>query len=725
MHLITIAEIDLRSPYLAAVKALGKAYSGTLGLFPEGAFEDHAAKRWIIAALDAHGTCVGYLLYRVSYGCATIVHLCVDVPYRGHGVAHQLLEALKQRTTALRGVRVRCRRDYPAHQMWPRLGFVAVRDDLGRGRERKPVTIWWLDHGHATLLTAADMERLEAKLRVVMDANVFFDLQAVDDPESEESQALLADWLQADVELCIADELLNEINRNSDRQERERQRAFAQNFTRVQSDNAEFDTVRCELDAFFPKPRSESDESDLREIARTIAAHVQFFVTRDTALLDKADGIYQRFGLSIIRPTDLIIHLDALRRETEYQPVRFAGTVWQWQLVQRGEQEQLIEQFARADQGETRAVFQRMLWRVLADPQQYECWVARDDTRTPLALIAYDRQQHGTLGIPVFRLRHSTLGPTLARYLILRAVNVAAREQRVLTRITDPHVTPTITIALQQDAFVKLGGAWVKPHLAVVASAAEVAKRLLALAAHGGDFAPYYAEYAALLDTPGAINDVQSMVDLERIIWPAKIANAAIPTFIVPIRAHWAHELFDEHLATQTLFGARPDLALNREAAYYRAVRPAVLTAPARILWYVSQDERYNGAGSIRACSRLDEVLVGKPKVLFRQFRRLGVYTWANVFDLAKHDVNQEIMALRFSNTELFTHPIALRELRHIFEEHSVKLQLQSPSQIKAQVFAQVYQLGMRQDATVMAPSAAMEVEPNVVAAQPSRGGLS
>ena len=77
------------------------------------------------------------------------------------------------------------------------------------------------------------------------------------------------------------------------------------------------------------------------------------------------------------------------------------------------------------------------------------------------------------------------------------------------------------------------------------------------------------------------------MLDLEKGLWPLKIRELNIPTFIVPIRPEWAMHLFDEDIAKQDLFGGEPSLILNAENIYYRASVPKVLTAPGRILWYV------------------------------------------------------------------------------------------------------------------------------------------
>jgi hypothetical protein len=166
----------------------------------------------------------------------------------------------------------------------------------------------------------------------------------------------------------------------------------------------------------------------------------------------------------------------------------------------------------------------------------------------------------------------------------------------------------------------------------------------------------------------------------------------------VPIQPQWAQELFDEDLANQTLFGATKLLALNREAIYYRASRPQVLTTPGRILWYVSQDQqgRYQGGGAVRACSRLEEVSIGLPKDLYRRFQRLGIYEWPQVLAAARGNINQPIMALRFSHTELFRRPIPRAELRAAYTESGCGLMLQSPSRVPTpQLFAQLYRQGM------------------------------
>lgn len=118
---IKIFQIDHNSKYLNDVIALGDANKSTLGLFPKDAYRESASKRWIIVAVDeSNDKLVGYLLYAVSRRTmlVSIVHLCIDVQWRGNGISRLLFNELKRLTKdGYLGVRVRCRVDYSANKL--------------------------------------------------------------------------------------------------------------------------------------------------------------------------------------------------------------------------------------------------------------------------------------------------------------------------------------------------------------------------------------------------------------------------------------------------------------------------------------------------------------------------------------------------------------------------------------------------------------------------------
>ena len=114
---------------LTSVKKLWRTHSDTLGFFPEGAFQDHSSKGWVLAAESKDGEFLGYLLYRcVSRGgpwpIAVIVHLCVMDESRLNGISRALVDHLFVRADkSFLRVEVKCRKDYTADKIWPKLGL--------------------------------------------------------------------------------------------------------------------------------------------------------------------------------------------------------------------------------------------------------------------------------------------------------------------------------------------------------------------------------------------------------------------------------------------------------------------------------------------------------------------------------------------------------------------------------------------------------------------------
>ena len=113
------------------------------------------------------------------------------------------------------GIGLSCRRDYVANSIWPKLGFIATTDKVGRGKAGNYLTYWWFDHGHPSLRSLIQDRAIQQKLAVAIDANVFFSLKGEESPESLECKALEADWIQESVSLCLTSEIFNEIETES------------------------------------------------------------------------------------------------------------------------------------------------------------------------------------------------------------------------------------------------------------------------------------------------------------------------------------------------------------------------------------------------------------------------------------------------------------------------------------------------------------------------------
>jgi hypothetical protein len=199
------------------------------------------------------------------------------------------------------------------------------------------------------------------------------------------------------------------------------------------------------------------------------------------------------------------------------------------------------------------------------------------------------------------------------------------------------------------------------------------------------------AKHTALnaINTAAKLRNSAACAVIERQLWPAKVIESDVPTFIVSIKPKWAQHFFDAELGSQLLFGLREELHLGVEGVYYRSAENNNLTVPGRVLWYVSKDTG-DGSMTIKACSQLEEVVVGKPKELFRRFQRLGVYEWPDIYEAAGKNISKDIVAFRFRMTERFQNPIGMDTL----EALGIRAPFMSPRKISDSQFASIYTKG-------------------------------
>jgi predicted nucleic acid-binding protein/predicted GNAT family acetyltransferase len=686
---ITITNGNISS--LPKIKSLWRINSATLGYFPDGAFEDHLYRKQILVAVDQHDNLVGYLLYRISDSKISVVHLCVAYEHRGKGIAKSLMHALVEANAHYKGVGLKCRRDFDASKLWPSLGLVPYCDLIGKNKDGKMLTYWWMDFGHPSLFSSALATTLKEKLCIAIDANIFFGFNADNDAEDAEAKSLLADWLPDTLEIFLTQEIFNEIDRETDPLKRAHQKNLAQKYPLLPYRYGELKVVSAYLKTLLPKPRSSSDESDIRQLSHAISSDVKFFVTRDQKLVDLYDAIYEKYGVSVLRPSDFIVRIDEMQKEEEYQPNRLTGTQFKTKLVQQNEIDGLADKFQNSSKAENKASFNKLLRRHLSNPTSSRCYLCYSYDSAPLALIVYSRTSQHELEIPVFRVRKGPLSSTITRHLIICTKMLSAKENRMVTAFTDECISDETISILEKESFSESASGWRKLNLRQAGASSEISANLKALhSSHGVEYG-FCASLAKIIDTiPDDDDKAIKLLEIERHIWPAKLLDAGVPCFIVPIKPEWALQLFDADIGNQDLLGAS-ELVFNRELVYYRSKRPGVLKVPGRILWYVSSNSSYEGTGQIRACSYVDEVTVGKPKDLYKKYRRLGIYQWKNVIETAKDNLDQEIMAITFSDTHLLEHPLEWKIFQKVLKSHSVKTNLQSPVKIKSDVFKELY----------------------------------
>lgn len=665
---------------LAQAITLGNENKRTLGFLPHKAYEQACNSGTLLAVVE-HGRVMAYALYSLPRQVVRLTHLCVSGEYRGRGLARVLVSAISGRHADRFGITLKCRNDYAANDLWPQLGFVKQGEIPGRSRRRLPLSIWWLDHGHPTLFSSAESLGL---LRVMLDLNVFIDLESsYQRSEQLESGALAGDWLANQVDLVVSSELLAEIGRHPDAVERDRQLRAARNYLTVRTDRQALEATARQITDLVLKidgadlSADPGDVSDVRHLAAASLSGATVIATRDEGFIDWSAKITGTTGVRVMRPSDVVVQLDELARVQEYRPAQLEGTQYALTPVRPRSDADLLP-FMHDNKGERKPGYLAMIRQLLAGGPLWNRLILRDPRGDPVAFFVTGTDDSQLL-VPVLRVRTDRLEETVTRQLLFLLRKQACAAGKNAIRITDPALADTATRAIREEGLVHEQGSWVGFTVQACGPAATVDAQLTHVAATAGLQVPSLR--------PGLSAAIAA--DLERTLWPAKITDSELPTFLVPIRPEWSAELF----GIPAILMPRADtLGISREHVYYRSPRRSGMAAPARLLWYSSGAGRHNGVAAVIACSRLEEVIASRPSDLHQRFRHLGVWRQDQVALVAR---DGQALALHFADTEVFPHLVPLRQLRRLASQHCQPLSLQSAQKISPQLFTAVYQEGL------------------------------
>ncbi|GAA3496713.1 hypothetical protein GCM10019016_038140 [Streptomyces prasinosporus] len=673
-----------QSELLDAVIALGNRYTKYLGLLTPPAYRKHAEDGGLLVAVDDEEV-VGYALFglpkRSLY--VRLAHLCVAEEHRGKGVARELIDAIRARHAHRLGIRAKCRRDYGLSGMWTALGFVPKGESLGRGKDKETLDTWWLDLGHEDLFAEAQSDAL---LVVTVDHGVFAGLRGAGTERAvEESRALAAGWLADLIELAFTPQLLHDVRDVEEREARNHQRAGLAELRSLSPDSAAVAIRLEELAAAARKelpavPLDDRQRARLRYVAETSCAGLQVLVTRDPALAALADIAWDVARVKVVSPAVVTLHVDELRQAQVYRPADLMGTAFSAEEIAPGGEGELVAFFDQAE-GDRGTGFAERLKSLANDGVLWRRELLRDGEGHPVALYVWAMDGR-TLNVAFLRTASHPLEETLARQLLFMLKRLGRERGAQAVRITDPFLSPTAMAAAGADGFTEDESGFTAllvdvcgPAEAVSEKAAEIAGRM--------------RRSTPRLDARVS-PEIASVA--ERVWWPAKLIDTALPSFIAPIKPRWSTELFD----VPAMLVPRDDvLGISREHVYYRSSGHRGESVPARILWYVSEGTSGQQGKMVIGCSRLDEVVIDDPDTLFSRFEHLGVYGHAEV--RAAADVSGKAMALRFSDTEIF--PVQVTHARVTALAKGLGLRWVPPmqlSKISNALFQAMYEEGHR-----------------------------
>ena len=657
---------------LGAVDGLMKRDSQTLGFLPIKALADYLQRGRVLGAKVGGDRLIGYLLYAPNQNRFRIVQLCVSEEFRGRGIARCLLEQLKDAATTQSSIILHCRRDFPAHYMWPKLGFVSIGERPGRSATGHLLTLW-----HLTLSPANQMhlglfqaQMSDETIDVIIDAQVFFDLSDPDSGDSEQSKALLADFLIDSLKLWITDELLNEIDRNDDPEQRQARRVGIQQFPQVTYSVRRVGDFDARLRAILPC-RTPSQESDIRHLAKAAASNVAVFVTRDQSLLRKAADIANLTNLRVLSPTELIVELHELLEGQYYGPDRVSGLRLGWyRFTVRDLASLSVDSFL--NEGEGQRQLRLALDRYLRRPNEFHCELLKSDGND-VAIRVIPITAKDIVTVPLARVARTADRSLFGRFLIADTVAKAVDKNQQMVAFVLSCLSPSLIPDLMDMGFTRCGDTFAKFCFSSCLGREDAIQKIAVLSPELG------ASYDNLPD-----------LELERYCAPVCL-NADQNFFLIPIRPGYAISLIDRQMSSGDMFGGDPSVLLRWENVYYRkaVTSQKILKAPARILWYVSRSQK-----QIVAVSHLDDVVVDTAKELLRKFKKYGVLEWEDLYRMCSGDTSMKLMALQFSHTFVFRRRIPLHEVRSVYEEDASGLTVQMPTSMPASRFQKLFELG-------------------------------
>ncbi len=675
---MTIEFIDSKSKFFENVKALGRKNSATLGFMPEGGFEDHARNKCIIIAHDGK-TLAGYLMFRVvsRFSRVSIVHLCVSEKYRGTGVSTTLLKTLKEKyEKTYRGISLSCRTDFTyASSVWRNFGFVPREKVRSRSFDENYLNRWWFDFNQPNLFSVS----LTSKVKALLDMNIIVKLREAESSESvsplEDPRGLLADWLIDEAELCFAPEAYNEIDRDDDLQRAAKTRKFLSTFSQLQLDVEEQKKVVKDLERII-NGASDNDISDRKQIASCIVSQTPYFITYDEGLLNKKAEIERLYPIQIFNPQEFIIQIDQLLHGEEYQPNQLKG-VYSYSVSKLCPQDlsSCVNKFWMQKMGEEKQSFSSSVYN-LVNVMGGHLYLQK---RYEDAIAFYGTQEtQDSTKIELLRILAKDIFGALFFRIISEILQATLKSNKSQIVFNEKYITEEQKDILSKFGFIPDGDRYIK----------YVYNKVIAK-----DDVSYIIQQSYPEVTLGHGDRI--LFEVEKTLFPLKIRGLNVHTYIIPIQPYWAGQLFDLTIAGEDLFGANPEKLWSFENVYYRHTKPITEKYPARILWYVSEGDKYSRTKAIVASSYLTDVLTDKPKTLFRVNRRYGIYEWKDIYKLCGGDINKDIRALKFCHTEVFDYPINYNQIQEILISNGRKRNtFASPVEINETIFFQIYQLG-------------------------------
>jgi len=490
-----------------------------------------------------------------------------------------------------------------------------------------------------------------------MSLNVYIDFFGRRGDQSE-SRGLLADWIAEEATLCRTSILENELRKSTNLEDLDDQVQGLSEIALVEVDSNDLDLVVKKYQKHWAiSICSENDRYDFEHICSAIAAEVDVFVTRDEKLISYCDEISEILPIRVCRPGELIADIHEGVDLERKSPLRVQGLGIYENLLFNSLNLDDYSECSAFRSGETKRQLEAKLRDLIAHPHLVKTYCLKSQTERVEAVYSFREISVTIVEIELLRIANGIDELAICeKALRSRVEAVASHGSERLIKITDSIAVSEYRQTLSNlGFFITSDGIALKLSLGLQLTKAELVSYLdnELMSFDSSLSKAQIDEFVEGFKEIIKCGELDDLANLETVLFPVKLLDADFPCYIVPVRASWARELFDDELAGMDIFAPfKLGSYCNFENAYFHN-SPVNIQAPSRVLWYISGGDsaQLHLTQRIRHGSLVREVKVDKPKVLFKYFEAMGVYEWKDVFATANQNLDKHLKAFRFSTT--------------------------------------------------------------------------
>ena len=676
--------------YLDQIRDLADAKRDALGFLPATAYEEAATKGCLWVAIEGTAKKLrGYLFFGVRFPRLRVYQVYVCPEFRSSGTARTLIEKLKSygEDHDYLTITARVASDLPANGFWRNLGFNIISRQSGgsRGRTINRYALA-LDvpslFGRGQPVSEATKQALHVRpvletRSYVIDLNVLFDV--LRDRDQGEAIRVLSMGFDSDMRLAVTSEFTKELERHSPGSD-DPVLKLARALPTLPQPRQEVlnplieDLRRQGLSTGSPKTgrRAANDASDLIHLASCIHHRVYGFITRDGAILQRAEELHAKYDLRIISPADL------------WEPFEDSWTRRERMTAVVGQQEIEVAAFDERDRREV----ERFLGGVGIPLGDISTCLAPATTVFPKT-ISVVRTGQRIVGIGSWADRPGAGRESVARlyvdedsqyvdrivdHLLEHSINQGAhgRLSRLDLKIGPGQVKIRDVAIKRGFCPPDFGSGATSETLSKVSMKGVVTERNWRSfrnsfkEATGRELPSRLPRYEELVNT-GVVLDAEttsrpvtvSLFDFETMISPGVLIYPGRKAVMVPIREQYARELLSLTKG-QPSFLADREAVLRLERAYFLAPGRHRLLSRGTVIVFYASSKRCEAVATGRVT--FSGTMTKRQAVL--NLCRQGVLTEEEIE--RKSNRHDEIGAFTFDNLAVFRKGIAYRELKRL-----------------------------------------------------------